>query len=318
MCQSIMKRTKSRTFISRTISRVRSRLSSLNSLKSHTETPNPLIAPPAISNTIATPTRTPKLRSNRQRTSCSNPPSVTQHGEAASTSPLDRAVNNAIVGRCPAIATLHVKTSTWTVFGEHPKYPATAYVNIDMACEKMKLAAQYEQDRQHGEDIEYAGHLFDMSFETTLAGPGILIKQYGHASRQEMRQGDRWLVVLHLGIKDTSLASKLSTSFRSLGGRLGRISNVDVINRWLDVLHKDTVQQDAEKQKLLVSLKVTFRHGLLPDTTLLTEERAIDVALTEDEVARARLEGVKLDGGDDEAEDEERLREFRVLGAPWM
>jgi hypothetical protein len=325
-----MKRSKSRTLISRTISRVKSRISSFGSL---TESPNPLIAPPSISDPIATPTRASKSKTVGHRSH--RAPEVDRrnaHVLGVTASPLvDGAVDASQSARPPiiTIASLKVKTSTWTVFGTHPKFPATAYVNIDLDCEPSQksivaLKEQEDDQTQHKKAVHQpdAGILYELSVQTSLTGPGVLIKQYGHESRQCMRIGERWLVVLHIGIKDTSLAARLSTSFRSLGGRLGRISNVEVINRWLDVLHRDGEKGREEmdtQQRLEVEVKVVFKHSALPRTTLCMEERTVEVALTEDEVERAKLEGVKLEGGEEEVEeDEERLREMRVLGAPWM
>lgn len=320
-----MKRHKSRTLISRTLSKVRSRLSSFDFVG---ESPNPLLAPPTASTTISTPTRQPRPQST-------DAPSYLGAALASfddstlvrpDDGPVPLATDGAIEAhslahRPPSIATLQVKTLTWTVFGTHPKYPATAYVNIDLACEVERsiAAAKREEGTERDDTLAAmsAGQLFDLTLQTTLTGPGSLIKRYGHTERRSMETGQRWLVVLHIGIKDTSLASKLSTSFRSLGGRLGRISNVDVINRWLDVLHRDTAQAESDTQRLQLSMRVEFRHSLLPCTTLLVEERDIEVAMTETEKERAHLEGINLDSGDD-GEDEERLREFRVLGAPWL
>ncbi|ETN38160.1 uncharacterized protein HMPREF1541_07784 [Cyphellophora europaea CBS 101466] len=317
-----MKRQKSRTFISRTISRVKSRISSFGST---TESPNPLIAPPSPSTTLISATPTPRA--------CRTlPPRRTVHGtsigqnvdrtsrEVNRAPPVDGPSDRDEASRWPAVAALELKTSTWTVFGTHAKYPATAYVNFDITCEYHEHVVGNSGGSELHRDSANAkegGFLMDLTIIPTLTGPGVLLKQYGHVTKKSLSPGERWMLVLHIGIKDTSLASKLSTSFRSLGGRLGKVSNVDVINRWLEVLQKDTAQPELVRPKLLVSARVGFRHSMLPQTTLLIEERMTEVAMTEQEMERARLGGVKLEDVDEE-EDEERLREMRVLGAPWL
>lgn len=315
----IMKRHKSRTFIGRTLSRVKSRITSFGSVS---ESPNPLIAPPSRAETLASPTRAPRTDrvTLHRRVDDPSVKDAATYLRRIEDLALPRVDGIAETGNLPgdlAVAALQFKVSTWTVFGTHPKYSATAYVNIDLACEGNTI--KREQGAIHQPTTEQSvGHLHDLSIETTITGPGILIKQYGHPTRSSLALGERWLLVQHIGIRDTSLASKLSTSFRSLGGRLGRLSNIEVINHWLDVLHKDTMQAESGRQTLQVAVRVEFRHSLLPGTTLLVEERGIEVAVTEDQMEQTKLDGIRLDSAQQEQEDEERLREMRVLGAPWL
>ena len=140
---------------------------------------------------------------------------------------------------------------------------------------------------------------------------------------------------MHIGIKDSSLASKLSISLRSLGrsasrsaGRLGRYTNIDLINRWLNVLESDEPNPSV-REPVVVHATVRYKHSLLPKSTLLEDKTSFKVKMTKEEMERAELSGVDLhkrikrDGDeealdDDEDEYEERLREARVLGAPWL
>lgn len=207
------------------------------------------------------------------------------------------------------------------MFGTHPKYPATAYVNFEIsAIAYNDTATATTRKRPNATDTRQVcdGYVYDLTIKPTVSGPGIILKQYGDLIRPQLSTGDRWILVLHVGIKDTSLASRLSTSFRSLGGRLGRISNVEVINRWLDVLQRDTAATSGSRQQPLeVSATVEFRHSLLPPSTILSHQCSIEIAMTAADMERAKAEGVKLgDVSDDE--DEERLQEMRVLGAPWL
>jgi hypothetical protein len=218
------------------------------------------------------------------------------------------------------IASLHIKTSTWTVFGTHAKFPATAYVNIEISCgvSRQSGAASSDRGSWSASTRPIMGQLHDLAVVPSLAGPGVLIKRYGNSTNAELTPGEKWTYVLHIGIQETSLASRLSTSFKSLGGRLGRISNVEVINRWLDVLQKDTTaQSQASKAALQVKVKVAFKHSLLPASTTLLEERVVQITMTEDEVERAKIWDGKL-GYDSEDEEEERVQELRVMGAPWL
>lgn len=319
--QNIMERHKSRTLIGRTISRVKSRITSFGS-PSDTASPNPLVAPPASQQTIATPTRTPRaFRTVPQRSPTHDTIRApkTQRPDVSKDTALN--VDGAADGLPgSSIASLDIKTATWTVFGIQGKFPATAYVNIDISCSGTSslstIISRTGPRKSHS--ASKMGHLYDLTVTPALIGPGALIKRYGHSTRAVLTHGDRWTLVLHLGIQDTSLAARLSTSFKSLGGRLGRISNVDVINRWLDVLQKDNVLHSTTSSgNLKMQVSVAFKHSLLPTTTVLLEERTVHISMTEDDVERAKFEGFEL-GGDDEDEDEERIQESRVMGAPWL
>jgi hypothetical protein len=325
----MMKQYKSRTLIGRTLSRVKSRISSLSS---STASPNPLIAPPQIDSNVASPTcrsrayhtlpqRSPggKQSNNAQTTrhhlkpiGKSQPPNVDGATEDEEIDP----------GSCSNIARLEFKTSTWTVFGTYPKFPATAYVNLELTCNTRSTSTlgttTPTPSAEPVEKLEQpGGYLYDLKITPGLSGAAVILKQYGHSARMKLENGERWMVVIHIGIRDTSLAARLSTSFKSLGGRLGRISNVDVINRWLEVLQKDSGSQSGSSEmKPTVHATVEFRHSLLPPTTTLREERRLEIAMTEQEMERATIEGLKIDDKTDE--EDERVQESRVLGAPWL
>lgn len=313
-----MKPQKSRTLIGRTLARVKSRLTSFGSGEG-TQSPNPLIAPPASPSRTRRAFRTVPQRSpahdtirapKTQRTVIANNSSTRtitniRNGQTQSKREgvhiLDLDVDEA------RIAALRVDTSTWTVFGTTAKYAATAYVNIEVSSTANAAAEDGNAS---------AGHLYGLKISHIVTGPGVIIKQYGDVTRRVLVPGEeQWTSVLHIGIKDTSLAAKLSTSFRSIGGRLKKVSNMEVINRWLNVLQEDTAPRSTtmHSDPVEVRIKITFKHTLMPRTTTLYEERLVTVAMTEGEVERA-----KAVLNDDEDEDEERLREMRVLGAPWL
>ena len=79
---------------------------------------------------------------------------------------------------------------------------------------------------------------------------------------------------------------------------------------------------------MVVHAKVRYRHSLLPDRTILEDKASCRVKMTKAEIERAEMSGVDLmsrsklagsDGEDnDEDEYEERVREARVLGAPFL
>jgi hypothetical protein len=325
----MMNQYKSRTLIGRTLSRVKSRISSLSS---STTSPNPLVAPPEIDSIVASPT----ARSRAYHTLPQRSPGGKQFNDAQTTQHqpkpigkshppnVDGAAEDGEVSPSSSsnIAILEFKTSTWTVFGTHPKFPATAYVNLELTCNTHPTntsgtTTPTPSAKPAGRLEQPGGYLYDLRITPGLRGAAVILKQYGHSARMKLENGERWMVVLHIGIRDTSLAARLSTSFKSLRGRLGRISNVDVINRWLEVLQKDHgPQSDPSNMKPAVHAMVEFRHSLMPPTTTLREERRLEIAMTEQEMEQATVEGLKLD--DDTDEDDERVQESRVLGAPWL
>jgi hypothetical protein len=76
---------------------------------------------------------------------------------------------------------------------------------------------------------------------------------------------------------------------------------------------------------------VRYKHSFLPESTMLEDTARCRVKMTKWEMERARIAGdvyntgdrageemgAGVDGDGDE-EDEERLREARVMGAPWL
>jgi flavin-dependent dehydrogenase len=81
---------------------------------------------------------------------------------------------------------------------------------------------------------------------------------------------------------------------------------------------------------VIVHATVRYKHSLLPETTTLEDKMGCRVKITRDEMERAEMSGVDMilkkrvgsdednDDGDGEDEYEERVREARVLGAPWL
>ena len=317
LCSLVLFAMKSRTVVGRTLSKVKDRISSIGSLVSNsTDNPNPLVAPPKpFERPVATITASdPTL-----------PPD-----EARVTS-LDGAATPPSNPTPTTIAGLNIKTESWTVFNAHPKYHATAYVKIDVTCVPQSGGVPCPIPLP---TYTNPGILQDLALELSLEGPGITLSHYGHLAYPVLKPSCHWINLIHIGIKDTSLASKLTTSFRSLGrsasrsaGRLGRYTNIDLINKWLHVLESDDAQHGANvgREPLILNATVRYKHSLLPKSTLLKDKTSCRVKMTQEEIERAEISGVDLkktsesdDEGDSIEEDEERLREARVWGAPWL
>ena len=317
LCSLVLFAMKSRTVVSRTLSKVKNRISSIGSLVSNsTDSPNPLVAPPKPFETpVATVIASdPTLPPDEARVT---------NLDGAATPPSDPTPT--------AIAGLNIKTEPWTVFNAHPKYHATAYVKIDVTC--VPQSGGLPSPLPLPADTA-PGNLLDLTLELSLEGPGITLSHYGDLVYPTLNPSCHWINLIHIGIKDTSLASKLTTSFRSLGrsasrsaGRLGRYTNIDLINKWLHVLESDDAQHGANvgREPLILNATVRYKHSLLPRSTRLKDKTSCRVKMTQEEIERAEISGVdlkKTTGSDDEAdsveEDEERLREARVWGAPWL
>lgn len=185
----------------------------------------------------------------------------------------------------------------------------------------------------------HPGHLHALTLELSLTGPGVTLSHYGNLTYTSLKvSDDHWINLVHIGVKDTSLASKLSTSLRSLGrsasrsaGRLSKYTNIDLINRWLHVLESDdanTTSNGGYREPVVVHARVRYRHSLLPERTMLEDKASCRVKMTKEEIERAEMSGVdimsrnKLAGSEEEDNDEdeyeERVREARVLGAPFL
>ena len=312
---------KSRKAISRTLSKVKSRISSIGSLVSinSTESPNPLLLPP------------PALVASIAPIVAKVSTTVDKQAEAA-------ALDGAITPPHPAslvIAGLNIKPESWTVFNSHPRYHATAYVKFDISCIAQSSGVPIAPPISPSHD---PGQLQALTLELSLTGPGVTLSHYGNLTHSSLgTHNDHWINLIHIGIKDTSLASKLSTSLRSLGrsasrsaGRLSRYTNLDLINRWLHVLESDdanTSTSELHREPVVVHATVCYKHSLLSERTMLEDKASCRVKMTKEEIERAEMSGVgimstrKTAGSDDEGEEdeyEERLMEARVLGAPFL
>jgi hypothetical protein len=252
-----------------------------------------------------------------------------------------------------------MSTESWTVFNTHPKYHATAYIKFDISC--------FPHPNITTPTTPTLGHLYDLSLHLSLSGPGTTLSHYGnlthntllHSQSPTADSDGHWINLLHIGIKDTSLASKLSTSFRSISrsagrsigksaGRFGKYTNIDLINKWLTILESDA--PEPEREPVIVHAMVKYRHSLLPSSTELRGRVSCRVKMTRDEMERGVLSSVDLNldisdsarsrtvrtqrrvvgswygqgrkvepmERESDDEDEERIQEARVLGAPWL
>jgi hypothetical protein len=202
----------------------------------------------------------------------------------------------------PSFAALNISTESWTVFNTHPKYHATAYIKLDISCIPHPNITNLTTST--------LGHLHDLSLHLSLSGPGTTLSHYGNLTHTTLLPASattdsdgHWINLLHIGIKDTSLASKLSTSFRTISrsasrsigksaGRFGKYTNIDLINKWLTILESDT--PEPEREPVIVHAIVKYRHSLLPSNTELRDRVSCRVKMTRDEMERGVLSSTDL------------------------
>lgn len=117
----------------------------------------------------------------------------------------------------------------------------------------------------------YPGHLLHLDCQVYISGPGIKLLEMGPATREQLHLGDSWVKIVHLGIKETSLASRLSTSVRSKTSNSpasshDKSASLSIIEQWLDVLKMDNRKKN---EPVVVSAVIKYRHSFMPATTWL-------------------------------------------------
>ena len=321
--------TRSRTFFTRTIGKVKSRISSINNTVSLSQSPDPLLPNHAPRKGSPLPSAVPTI-ARRPKS-----PPLLEGAQDASTQPISSTPSS--------MATPSITTSSFIVYdnASYPKYLATAYINVDVCCILQNPQARNALSGTSKRVRTTDNHIHSLVLTTpTLSGPCALLSHYGTPSHGRLTpaSGEHWVTVLHIGIKDTSLASKLSTSMKKSAGRLSRhrFTNIALIDKWLDVLQKDS-DDDRRKASGLsvmgehdtVAVKgfLKFKHGLMPRNVDCQLAWECTVDMKEDGggeessrvVSDESMRRLAMDNDDeDEDEDEERVREARLLGAPWL
>lgn len=180
--------------------------------------------------------------------------------------------------RLPNISALTVDTYTFMVQSNDPKYRAIAYVVFDLSTREQNSLHRnsdvnpYVPEPPYNMIDAYSGFLHELSIETTVSGPGVQVSQIGLSSLAYLNNDDRWVFVVSLGIKDTSLASRLSTSLRHRQSNAQMSSAMAMVDHFLDVL-----KTDKDEESVVLSAVIRYRHGFLPPDTKLVSHAMVTI-----------------------------------------
>ncbi|KAL2426274.1 hypothetical protein ABEF95_001628 [Exophiala dermatitidis] len=178
----------------------------------------------------------------------------------------------------PAIAAVRVDTLSTVLFDQDPKFGATAHAIFNITAVPQNASMTDES----GADAEqppapylladnYPGCLVDLEMQTYISGPGVKLVELGSLTRRSLRPGDQWVNIVYLGVKETSLASRLSTSVRSRGNKgstnsHNKSTTLSLIDQWLDVLKMDIGKKN---EAVIVTAVIKHRHTFMPADTWL-------------------------------------------------
>ncbi|EXJ87741.1 hypothetical protein A1O1_04667 [Capronia coronata CBS 617.96] len=194
----------------------------------------------------------------------------------------------------PAIAAVKIDTFTTTSFGQKSNFSATAHAIFSVTIVPQN-ASMAEPESDAESDLfplppyrlldNYAGHLTDLQMQTFISGPGTKLVEMGPTKRETLHLGDNWVSAVHFGVKETSLASRLSTSVRSKGNQnlaqcQENSASLSIIEHWLDVLKMDNRKKN---EAIVVTVVIKYRHTFMPaDTWLETSSSStIDIFASE-------------------------------------
>jgi len=212
----------------------------------------------------------------------------------------------------PGVAAIKVEALSFCVFDKDPKYSATGYAIFDVTAinqnnlcnENAGIAfnplstAQYQADPSLPPPPyylmnNYPGRLADLTIETSVSGPGIKLVQMGLQHLYSLKVGGRWVTIVHLGLKENSLASRLSTSIRSRENKSSvkgheKSPSLSLIDQWLDVLKMDGRNKN---EAVVVTAVIKYRHAFMPANTFLETRAECSVNMfrgTKQELAPSR------------------------------
>ncbi|RMZ77316.1 hypothetical protein DV737_g4447, partial [Chaetothyriales sp. CBS 132003] len=187
-----MRASKSRTVVSRTFAKVRSRITSIGS--STSQGPDTLTSLIALSSNkgsqpVDGSQDTSPPRSLISFTKVNNNP-ASDSGE----------------GRFPQISTLVITPSTWTIFANpsYPKYTATAYVQFALTCKPQNAAQNQATEQQTGALLlNVPGILLNLSLELNITGAHTIIQDFTQYTIPRLEPDGTWLCLVHLGFNET-------------------------------------------------------------------------------------------------------------------
>lgn len=165
----------------------------------------------------------------------------------------------------PAIAVANVTASSFVV-GEDAGRKPCAYVIVDVTCCAQNALQSQQRLCQrgpvaNGSDNE-PGSLDGLRMAISIEGHCTKLWQLGAPQCQSLRVGDRWTVVLKLGVKETNLAARLSASARS---RTRNSTSLALIDQFLHTLEADS----KRSQPVFVRAVVNYRHSFFPEDTMV-------------------------------------------------
>ncbi|KIW10399.1 hypothetical protein PV08_11361 [Exophiala spinifera] len=180
--------------------------------------------------------------------------------------------------RLPPISALTIDTYTFMVHSNDPKYRAIAHVVFDLSAREQNSLHRnsdvnpYVPDPPYNIVQAYSGFLHELSIETSVSGPCVQVSQIGLSSVTYLNNGDRWVVVVSVGIKDTSLASRLSTSLRHRQSNNHMSPAMAMVDHFLDVL-----KTEKDDESVVVSAVIRYKHGFLPPDTKLVSNATVTI-----------------------------------------
>lgn len=196
--------------------------------------------------------------------------------------------------RVPVIAALNIETSTFTIFGQNAKYGATAYAIFDMSVDKQNALSTAPSVNDASVPAgpyrlldNYPGNLANLEIQTSISGAGVNLVEIGVPKVTRLNVGNRWIYMVHVGVKENSLASRLSTSVRSKENKSLPIS---IIDQWLDVLKLDNRKKT---EPVTVTVVVKYRHNFMPATTTLETRATCAIKLVSEHDPASALEAAK-------------------------
>lgn len=197
------------------------------------------------------------------------------------------------IGRMPSVAALRVEASTFTVFGQHPKFGATAHVIFDVTAFKQNAIASLQRPTYppapyapYWMDENYPGHLVDLQIDTTISGAGVKLVEIGLPAISTLHAEDRWITIVHVGVKENSLASRLSTSVRASNAQ-DKSNSMSLIDQWLNVLKRETKK---ENEPIVVSAVIRYGHSFLPADAVLETRASCSIKMYAENDHEAALE----------------------------
>ena len=115
--------------------------------------------------------------------------------------------------RLPAIAALSVMASSFVV-GEDVERKPCAYVIINVTCRPQNSLQEQRRVCQRGLQVNQLdndpGWLTDLQIAIDIDGPATTKYEIGTPQPQSLRVGDRWIVLIKIGLKENNLAARMS------------------------------------------------------------------------------------------------------------